>query len=113
MIKIFNKCVNKFSFNFNKISNLSTDLEELRTQIRKFADEKIAPIAAKTDKENAFPNHLWKEFGSLGILGATVPPEYGGSGLNYSAHAMIMEEISRASASIGLSYGAHTALCVA
>ncbi|KAL4428864.1 hypothetical protein ABPG74_001351 [Tetrahymena malaccensis] len=98
--------------NYNFISNLDEDIEQLRETVKKFADETVAPLAEETDKKNSFPNQLWKEFGSLGLLGATVPVEYGGSGLNYSAHCMIMEEISRASGSIGLSYGAHTALCV-
>ena len=79
----------------------------------KFANERVAPLAESTDREGAFPNHLWKEFGELGLLGATVPTKYGGSELNYTAHCMIMEELSRASAGIALSYGAHSALCVA
>jgi isovaleryl-CoA dehydrogenase len=69
-------------------------------------------LAQKVDKEDNFPNHLWREFGDMGLLGATVSSKYGGSDLNYTAHSMIMEEISRASGSIGLSYGAHTALCL-
>lgn len=69
-------------------------------------------MAEKTDKENQFPNHLWKKFGEMGLLGITSPPEYGGLGLNYTAHTLVMEEISRASGSIGLSYGAATALCI-
>ena len=80
--------------------------------VRKFCDEKVAPLAASTDEDNMFPNHLWKEFGDLGLLGVTVEGKYGGSDLNYTAHTMIMEELSRASGSIGLSYGAHTALCI-
>jgi len=80
--------------------------------VSKFADEVVAPLADKTDKEDKFPNHLWKQFGELGLLGPTVDPKYGGSGLNYTAHCMMVEEISRASGSIGLSYGAHSALCV-
>lgn len=78
--------------------------------MRKFCNEKIDPIAAKVDIDNQFPNHLWKEFGDLGILGITCPAEYGGTELGYTAHSLVMEEISRASGSIGLSYGAHTAL---
>lgn len=80
--------------------------------MKKFADETVAPLAEETDKKNSFPNHLWKEFGNMGLLGITVPTKYGGSGLSYSAHCMVMEELSRASGSIGLSYSAHTALCV-
>jgi len=72
----------------------------------------VAPLARETDLNNAFPNHLWREFGDMGLLGITVPGEYGGSDLTYTAHCMVMEEISRASGSIGLSYAAHTALNV-
>jgi len=85
---------------------------ELRDTVRKFADEKIAPIADKTDRENLFPNHLWKSLGELGVLGVTAPPKYGGLGMGYFEHVLCMEEISRGSASIGLSYGAHSNLCV-
>ncbi len=70
-------------------------------------------MADKSDKAGEFPNHLWKEFGELGLLGATVDSAYGGSDLSYTAHCMIMEELSRASAGIALSYSAHSALCVA
>jgi isovaleryl-CoA dehydrogenase len=103
----------RFSTNFYQIANFSSDLQELRQTVRRFADEKVAPLAAKTDKDDLFPNHLWREFGEMGLLGVTTPAKYGGSELNYTAHSMIMEEISRASGSIGLSYGAHTALCLA
>lgn len=80
--------------------------------MRKFCDSTVAPLAVETDRKNEFPNHLWKEFGEMGLLGATVPAKYGGSDLNYTAHTLIMEEISRCSGSIGLSYGAGTALCI-
>ena len=101
------------STNCYHIANFDPELQELQAIVRKFATEKVAPLADKIDKEDKFPNHLWKEFGELGILGVTTLAEYGGSELNYTAHAMIMEELSRASASVGLSYGAHTALCLA
>ncbi len=91
---------------------LGEDLDMLRDSVRSFAGDRIAPIAAETDQKNEFPNHLWREMGALGILGVTVPEEYGGAGMGYLAHAIAMEEVSRASASIGLSYGAHSNLCV-
>ena len=91
---------------------LGEDLDMLRDSVRSFAADRIAPIAAETDLKNEFPNHLWREMGDLGILGVTVPEEYGGAGMGYLAHAIAMEEVSRASASIGLSYGAHSNLCV-
>jgi isovaleryl-CoA dehydrogenase len=91
---------------------LSEEIEALRETVHRFAQEKIAPLAAETDRNNQFPVHLWLEMGALGLLGMTADPEYGGSGLGYLAHAIAMEEISRASASIGLSYGAHSNLCV-
>lgn len=84
----------------------------LRESVRDFAEREIAPNAAKIDSENKFPNDLWPKLGQLGLLGITVEEEYGGSGLGYVEHALAMEEISRASASVGLSYGAHSNLCV-
>jgi len=86
--------------------------EMLREQVNAFAAGEIAPLAEKTDQENAFPNELWKKFGDMGLLGITVAEEYGGAEMGYLAHLIAMEEISRASASIGLSYGAHSNLCV-
>jgi isovaleryl-CoA dehydrogenase len=81
--------------------------------VRRFAQERIAPMAAEIDRSNEFPNrHLWKELGELGLLGITADPDFGGSGMGYLAHVVAMEEISRASASVGLSYGAHSNLCV-
>jgi len=84
----------------------------LRDSVRDFAAKEIAPRAADIDRSNAFPADLWKKMGSLGLLGITVEEEYGGSALGYLAHIIAMEEISRASASVGLSYGAHSNLCV-
>nr|WP_281286440.1 isovaleryl-CoA dehydrogenase [Pleionea sediminis] len=96
--------------------SLNYDLGEtadmLRETVKSFCDKHIAPIAEKVDQENAFPNELWPKFGALGLLGLTVEEEYGGSGMGYLEHVVAMEEISRASASIGLSYGAHSNLCV-
>lgn len=91
---------------------LGENADMLRDTVRGFAQDKIAPIAAEVDHKNEFPNHLWPEFGALGLLGITVPEEYGGSGMGYIEHIIAMEEISRASAAIGLSYGAFSNLCV-
>ncbi len=95
---------------FNFALGESVDL--LRDSVKRFAEKEIAPIAAEVDRENAFPNELWRKLGELGLLGITVEEDYGGSDLGYLAHVVAMEEISRASASIGLSYGAHSNLCV-
>ncbi len=95
---------------FNFALGESVDL--LRDSVKRFAEKEIAPIAAKVDRENAFPNEIWRKLGDLGLLGITVEEEYGGADLGYLAHVVAMEEISRASASIGLSYGAHSNLCV-
>ena len=84
----------------------------LRESVAAFAAREIAPRAAAIDRDNEFPNDLWRSLGSLGVLGITVEEEYGGAGMGYLAHIVAMEEISRASASIGLSYGAHSNLCV-
>ena len=84
----------------------------LRQAVKTFADDQIAPIAAEIDRTNEFPNQLWPQLGALGVLGITVPREYGGADMGYLAHIIAMEEISRASASVGLSYGAHSNLCV-
>ena len=91
---------------------LGEDLDLLRDSIRSFAADKIAPRAAEIDKSNEFPRDLWPQLGALGLHGITVEEEFGGSGMGYLAHCVAMEEISRASASVGLSYGAHSNLCV-
>jgi isovaleryl-CoA dehydrogenase len=95
-------------FNFNQ----GETIEAIREQVRRFAQEKIAPRAAEIDRSNQFPRDLWPQLGELGLLGMTVPEADGGSALGYLAHLVAMEEISRASASVGLSYGAHSNLCV-
>ena len=92
--------------------NLGEDIEELRRMVQRFAAEKIAPRAAAIDRDNAFPRDLWPELGALGLLGITAEADYGGSGMGYLAHCVAMEEISRASGAVGLSYGAHSNLCV-
>jgi len=94
------------NFGFNQ------DLTQLKDTVYKFAQNEIAPLAKKVDENNEFPNILWEKFGELGLLGITADEDYGGTGLNYLSHCIVMEEISRASASIGLSYGAFSNLCV-
>ncbi len=94
------------NFGFNQ------DLNQLKDTIYKFAQNEIAPLAKNIDENNEFPNFLWEKFGELGLLGITADEDYGGTGLNYLSHCIVMEEISRASASVGLSYGAFSNLCV-
>lgn len=90
-----------------------TDLQlELRASVKHFADVELAPIAAEVDAKNEFPSEMWKKMGDMGLLGVTVSEEYGGMGMGYFEHCIIMEELSRASGSIALSYGAHSNLCV-
>ncbi|KTD32318.1 acyl CoA dehydrogenase [Legionella moravica] len=91
---------------------LGETYDMLRDSVHQFARSEIAPLAAQIDETNTFPNHLWRKLGDLGLLGITVSEEYGGANMGYLAHAIAMEEISRASASVGLSYGAHSNLCV-
>ena len=108
--------------NYSSTPNISTyqelnfghgeTIDMLRASVNAFAAKEIVPLADQTDKENAFPNQLWKKFGDMGLLGMTVSEEFGGSNMGYLAHTIAMEEISRASASIGLSYGAFSNLCV-
>ncbi|WIX03747.1 isovaleryl-CoA dehydrogenase [Stutzerimonas balearica] len=91
---------------------LGETIDMLRDQVRAFVDAELAPRAAEIDATNSFPMDMWKKFGEMGLLGVTVAEEYGGAGLGYLAHVVAMEEISRASASVALSYGAHSNLCV-
>ena len=91
---------------------LGETIDMLRDTVRSFAANEIAPLADDLDRTNVFPRDLWPKLGALGVLGITVEPEYGGAGLGYLAHCVAMEEISRASAAVGLSYGAHSNLCV-
>jgi len=91
---------------------LGEEIDMLRETVRGFSDAKVAPIAAEIDRSDEFPRHLWPEMGALGLHGITVEEEYGGTGMGYLAHCVAMEEVSRASASVGLSYGAHSNLCV-
>ena len=94
------------TFNFN----LGETVDMIREQVNAFARDEIAPRAEEIDQSNEFPNELWRKMGDMGLLGMTVPEEFGGSGLGYIEHVVVMEEISRASASVGLSYGAHSHL---
>ena len=93
-------------------NGLSEELNALREAVRAFAVKEIAPRASQIDREDQFPMDLWRKMGDMGLLGVTASPEYGGAGMGYLAHMIVMEEISRASASVGLSYGAHSNLCV-
>src|SRR5437868_6232188 len=91
---------------------LGETADMLRETVRRFASERIAPFAAEYDATNKFPRHLWPEMGALGLHGITVEEDYGGLGLGYLEHCVAMEEVSRASAAVGLSYGAHSNLCI-
>jgi len=99
---------------FNAVMNfdLGEDVNAIRDMVHRFAQERIKPMAAEVDLSNEFPNQLWREFGDMGLLGVTTPEEFGGADMSYLAHVVVVEEIARASASISLSYGAHSNLCV-
>jgi isovaleryl-CoA dehydrogenase len=103
-MSVFDRC----DFDFG----LGDELDEVRNQVRRFARERIAPRAEEIDRSNEFPRDLWPELGAAGLLGITVPERWGGAALGYLAHIVAMEEISRASGSVGLSYGAHSNLCM-
>jgi len=100
----FDRC--DFDFGLGEV------IDEVRAQARRFARERIAPRAEEIDRSNEFPRDLWPELGNAGLLGVTVPERWGGANLGYLAHIVVMEEISRASGSVGLSYGAHSNLCM-
>jgi len=99
-------------FNAVMAFDLGEDVNALREMVHRWAQDRVRPMAAEIDAKNAFPNELWQEMGELGLLGVTVPEEYGGAGMGYLAHVIAVEEIARASASVSLSYGAHSNLCV-
>ncbi|HLP66423.1 MAG TPA: acyl-CoA dehydrogenase family protein [Rhizobium sp.] len=99
-------------FNNTMRFGFDEETEALRDLVHRFAQERVKPMAAEIDRSNAFPSELWREMGDLGLLGVTVPEEYGGVGLSYLAHTIVVEELARASASVSLSYGAHSNLCV-
>ena len=99
-------------FNASMRFDLGEDVDALRDVVRRWAQERIRPMAMEIDRSNAFPSGLWREMGELGVLGVTVEEEYGGAGLGYLAQTIVVEEIARASASVSLSYGAHSNLCV-
>ena len=99
-------------FNATMNFDLGEDVNALRDTVHRWAQERVKPMAAEIDRTNAFPPQLWREMGDLGLLGITVPEEFGGAGLSYLAHTVAVEEIARASASVSLSYGAHSNLCV-
>ena len=99
-------------FNATMKFDLGEDVNALREVVHRWAQERVKPIAAELDEKNEFPAHLWKEMGDLGLLGITVPDEDGGAGMGYLAHTIAVEEVARASASVSLSYGAHSNLCV-
>ncbi|WP_298806051.1 isovaleryl-CoA dehydrogenase [uncultured Lentibacter sp.] len=92
--------------------DLGEDVNALQEMVHRWAQERVKPLAAEIDKTNTFPNELWQEMGALGLLGITTPEAYGGAGMSYLAHVIAVEEIARASASVSLSYGAHSNLCV-
>ena len=99
-------------FNASMTFDLGEDVNALRDMVHRWAQERVKPMAQEIDQKNEFPAELWQEMGELGLLGITVPEEFGGAGMSYLAHTIAVEEIARASASVSLSYGAHSNLCV-
>ena len=99
-------------FNASMTFDLGEDVNALREVVHRWAQDRVRPMAQEIDQKNEFPAELWREMGELGLLGVTVPEEYGGAGMTYLAHVIAVEEIARASASVSLSYGAHSNLCV-
>lgn len=99
-------------FNASMRFDLGDEIDALRDTVHRWAQDRVKPMAAEIDRRNAFPAELWPEMGSLGLLGITVPEDHGGAGMGYLAHVVAVEEIARASASVSLSYGAHSNLCV-
>ena len=93
-------------------THISDDTDALRDSVKRMCDDELAPRATEIDHKNEFPMDMWKKLGDLGLLGISIPEEYGGTGLGYLAHTVAMEEVSRASAAVGLAYGAHSNLCV-
>ncbi|MFM7293648.1 MAG: isovaleryl-CoA dehydrogenase [Burkholderiales bacterium] len=93
-------------------THISDETDALRDTVKRLCDDELKPRAAQIDRDNAFPMDMWKKFGEMGLLGASIPEEFGGTGMGYVAHTVAMEEISRASGSVGLAYGAHSNLCV-
>ncbi|KAM9989925.1 hypothetical protein ACTFIY_005945 [Dictyostelium cf. discoideum] len=104
--------ISRSIFTGRDINGFDETLLQLQESVREFAQNELAPIAADVDKNNLFPNEMWKKMGDLGLLGITAPSKYGGLDLGYTAHCIAMEELSRASASVALSYGAHSNLCI-
>ena len=99
-------------FNYSMNFALGEEIEALRALTNRWAQDRLKPIASKIDESNEFPANLWSEMGDLGLLGITVSENFGGVGMGYLAHTVVVEEIARASASVSLSYGAHSNLCV-
>ncbi len=99
-------------FNASMQFDLGEDVNALRDMVHRWAQDRVKPMAQEVDQKNEFPPELWKEMGDLGLLGITVPEEFGGAGMSYLAHTVAVEEVARASASVSLSYGAHSNLCV-
>ncbi len=99
-------------FNASMQFDLGEDVNALREMVHRWAQDRVRPVAAEIDRNNEFPPELWREMGELGLLGVTVPEEFGGAGMSYLAHTVAVEEVARASASVSLSYGAHSNLCV-